>query len=1079
MRSATTGAWLVALLLIGMIAGRPATVVASVLLDDFESLDGWTTTASEGARVWILPEAGRTGSAMRVGFDFDTGGGYVIVRKAFSVALPENFAFTFQLRGEGRRNNLEFKLVDPSGKNVWWRNLRDFVLPVDWQRMTIRKSRLDFAWGPAGGGTPTKVGTIEIAISAGEGGGGWFVLDDLAFEERDRATRDGVTPDVRASSFTPGHEPLRMMDDDPTTSWQSEPGADEQWVIVDLVRNWEYGGLVIDWDPVDYATAYEVQVSNDRVQWTTVYATASGKGGRDYVYMPDAESRFIRLRMPQSSRGRGVAILDLAIQPVDFSASPNHFFQAVARDAPIGMYPKYLYGRQTYWTVVGVDGDGKEALLNEEGMLEVDKGSFSIEPFLYVDDTLVTWSAVEPAQELEDGYLPIPTVTWRAGDLVLRVSPFAGGRAGASMLYARYRLENRGDRAVPVRLFLAVRPFQVNPPWQSLTMNGGTTTIQELRFDGRVVTVNREKMVVALTPPDRFGAVSFQEGAITEFLAAGNVPGQTHVYDPFGFASGALQYSFHLEPHGQKEVDLAIPFREASVAPVQGLGADDARALVAAEHELARRLWQKALGRVEIDLPPEAEPLAHIVKTTLAYILINRDGPALRPGSRNYQRSWIRDGAITSSALLEMGFTDEVRDFLRWYARYQGADGKVPCCVDRRGADPVSENDSAGQFVYAIMEYYRHTHDAGFLADMWPNVTRAVEYMTALRAKRMTDEYRTPEKEAFFGLLPESISHEGYSAHPVHSYWDDFFALRGFKDAADMALVVGDEARAVRFAALRDQFGETLFASIARTLAKHAIDYIPGSVELGDFDPTSTSIAVAPAGEHERLPAAALARTFDRYWQEFAGRRSGGVAWDAYSPYEIRNAEALLRLGQKERALTVLDDIVADRRPLGWNEWAEISWRDARAPRFIGDMPHTWVGAGFIRTVRALFAYERESDHALVVGAGVRAAWVTGEHGVTVRRLPTHYGVLHLSVRAEGSDAVRVRLSGDIVVPPGGIVVESPLADRVTAATVNGRRVEELGPDHATIREFPADVLLRHEGAGLDAVGRPKSNRPG
>jgi hypothetical protein len=41
-----------------------------------------------------------------------------------------------------------------------------------------------------------------------------------------------------------------------------------------------------------------------------------------------------------------------------------------------------------------------------------------------------------------------------------------------------------------------------------------------------------------------------------------------------------------------------------------------------------------------------------------------------------------------------------------------------------------------------------------------------------------------PEKRAFFGLLPESISHEGYAKRAVHSFWDDLFALRGLQDAA-------------------------------------------------------------------------------------------------------------------------------------------------------------------------------------------------------------------------------------------------------------------------------------------------------
>ena len=48
-----------------------------------------------------------------------------------------------------------------------------------------------------------------------------------------------------------------------------------------------------------------------------------------------------------------------------------------------------------------------------------------------------------------------------------------------------------------------------------------------------------------------------------------------------------------------------------------------------------------------------------------------------------------RDGAFASTALLQMGFITEVRDFLRWYAPHQFGDGKIPCCIDQRGADPT------------------------------------------------------------------------------------------------------------------------------------------------------------------------------------------------------------------------------------------------------------------------------------------------------------------------------------------------------------------------------------------------------
>src|SRR4029453_1508871 len=200
--------------------------------------------------------------------------------------------------------------------------------------------------------------------------------------------------------------------------------------------------------------------------------------------------------------------------------------------------------------------------------------------------------------------------------------------------------------------------------------------------------------------------------------------------------------------------------------------------------------------------------------------------------------SWIRDGAMISAVLLEMGFPQEVRDFIRWYSGYQDASGKIPCCVDRPGATPLAEHDSNGEFLYAIAEYYRYTRDIGFVNELWPNARQAVDYLATLRNERLTDAYKTASKRAFYGLLPESASHEGYLAHPVHSYWDDFFALRGLKDAVALADAVGEDREARRIASLRDDLQRDLHASIAAVIAERKIDYVPASVELADFDPS-------------------------------------------------------------------------------------------------------------------------------------------------------------------------------------------------------------------------------------------------
>jgi hypothetical protein len=1053
--------------LLGVVLAAPVALAAPVsTIDDFETIEGWTATASEGAQVWLAQEPGKVGQALRIDFDLGNSNAYVIVRKSFSFSLPRNFAFTFDLLGEGLRNNLEFKLVDPSNRNVWWWRQRDLVWPPAWQTMTVRKSRLDLAWGTTSDVKLQKVGAIEFAITSGEGGSGSIWIDQLAFEERPIPVVDVGVPTVDASSSRPGFEPARTLDGG-GIGWHSESVLEDQWIALDFGESREYGGLVVDWDSEDYATAYDVETSTDGERWTTAHTTERGNGRRDYLYMPESESRYLRLQMHRSSGGRGYGIRALRVQPIAFSASPNQFFEHVAREERRGLFPKYLTGEQTYWTVVGVDGDAKEALLNEEGMLEVDRGGFSIEPFLFLDDGLVTWNDVERTQSLDEGYLPIPTVTWRHDRIGLRTTAFAGGDAGASLLYARYRIHNPTSRRQEGRLFLAIRPFQVLPPWQSLNMVGGISPIREIRYDAGVVRVNRNKAVVVLTPPDEFGASAFEQAGAVETLREGRVPPAAEVTDPTGFAAGVLSWRFALDPGESREVMLAIPFHEPYVeALANATNERTTRALVNAEQVAVKRHWQPLLSRVDIDIPAAPE-LVRTLKTTLAYTLINRDGSAIQPGSRTYARSWIRDGAVTSAALLQMGFPAEVRAFVRWYAGYQFPDGKVPCCIDRRGPDPVPEHDSNGQFVWLVGQYYAYTRDVGLVSDLWPNVVRAIDYLAQLRGRRTTDAYRVPENAAYFGLLPESISHEGYSSHPVHAYWDDSWALAGLRMAPVLANVVGDVDRVDAYTELRDSFESDLLASLPRAMAMHDIDFVPGSVELGDFDPSSTAVLVDLVGDDARIRPA-FERTYARYLEEIDSRRRGTHEWTAYSPYELRNVEALTRLGRRADAHALLDWIVADRRPAAWNEWAEISYHDAKAPQFIGDMPHTWVGCIFVHALRAMLVYERDADRALVIGAGIGPDWIA--RGVSARRLPTKSGVLSFTMRAEGADAVRVRVAGDLAVPSGGIVVTSPLDRPIRRVTVDGKPHGRFTDGAATVERCPADVVLHYDAPSTSAA---------
>jgi len=970
-------------------------------LDNFEKLDNWSPHPADGVQLALVSGPGRDGFALGLRFAFTAGAGYAIARRTVDMTLSDDFEFSFWIKGPAPDNTLEFKLLDGANENVWWTTRRDFHFPSEWTRIRIKRRHIAFAWGPHPDAPLRRVTGIEIVVTAGTGGRGTVWIDDFALRTIVRDSTP-VGPLVSASSGNGA----AALDGNPRTSWRPDSGAAH--LTIDFQRPLEFGGLVLDWDSTSFARDYTVLTSDDRDQWSPVYSVRGGDGGRDYLWLPESESRYLRLDLEKDA-GHGYALRELVIEPLAFGESRNGFFQAIAHDAQRGNYPRYLDTLQSYWTVIGAPGDASEALLNEQGALEIAKGGITIEPFLDVDGRVLTWADVATRASLLEGDLPIPSVRWQADSVALEISAFAHGPPGAATLYARYRVENTSGRPTNAALYLTLRSFQVLPPWQQLNMTGGVSRLEKVSIAGKVVTADGHR-VFSFTAPSGFGAARFDEGDVVSGLRHGRLPAQAAVVDSFGAATGVLAYRLALPAHGASRVAIAVPFHGARFTPPT--------------HDMlpaTARAWRDTLSHVRFTLPPAAQRLARTARSSLAYILINQDGPALQPGSRSYARSWIRDGALESAALLRFGHSATVRRFIQWYAGFQYPNGKIPCCVDARGADPVDEHDSHGEFIYLVAEYFRFTHDTAFLRALWPRIRRTVGYIDSLR--------RTPTNLEYRGLLPPSISHEGYSAKPMHSFWDDFWALRGLKDAAFAALILHD-AGAASLAALRDSFRTDLLAALRVAMERHHIDFIPGAADLGDFDATSTTIAVAPVDATAQLPRGALDRTFQRYYDEFRARADGKKDWDAYTPYELRVVGTMVRLGQPDRAHELLDFFFEGQRPEAWNQWAEVVWRERDIPRFIGDMPHTWVAADFLRSFADLFAFEREADSTLVVGAGVPRAWLESGTPVTVEGLGTHYGVLDLTLRRVGNE-LRVRIGRSLRIPPGGIVVKSPSAEVV------------------------------------------------
>ncbi len=998
-----------------LVSFSAAAVAQDHVLDDFSEPALWKLSATDDVHASLRSAEGPHGKALCIDYDFGRVTGYVTAQRASPLELPPRYAFTMNLRGEpagpgeAPRNAFQFKLVDASGENVWWGQRSEFRFPAEWQPLQFRQRQIEFAWGPTADRTLRRSASVEFVIASGSGA--------EAGPNRGSACFDGLT--------------LRRLPDVPPPVPAPVMRADALGVDFGIAR--EFGALALRWRAGAIASSYAIELSDDGVQWRRVRTVEHARGGVQTHWLPDAESRFVRV-VPM---GGAAAALD-SITPLD-AASANAFFAQLAKQSPRGAYPRAYVGEQSYWTVLGVDAGRVASLLGEDGTLEPLPGVGALEPFPVVDSHVRSWADARITHSLVGGDLPMPAVHWQLADgLALDIEAFGHGTPEAAQALARYTVRNRSSRTHDVTLALAWRPFQANPPTQFLANPGGASEVKAIVWSGRELQVDGKARVVPLTAPDAVRMEPLAAGPVGNWLnegAGGTQPQQ--IVDDAGFASGVLRYRLHLRPGERREIAVALP--------VSGAPASTTRLNFEREQRRTAALWRERLDRVRIEGPAEVEDIARTMRSALGHILVNRSGPALQPGARAYARSWIRDGALTSSALLRLGHEREAREFILWFARFQFKNGKVPCCATVRGADPVPENDSDGEFVFAVADLWNYTHDATTARALWPNVRAAIEHMETLRQSERSDKNTTPDRAAYFGLMPPSISHEGYSDKPAYSYWDDFWAAIGYRGGFELAQALGLPDDAARIAAQRAEFEADLMRSLAAATQQHGMSVLPGAADRGDVDPTSSTVALSPGGLLGRLPDALVQNTFDRWWHDFESRRADDVAGrrhgdGAYTPYEWRNVGALLRLGERERALQAMAYFYRDRRPTGWNQWAEVVVRDPREPRFLGDMPHGWVASDQIRSVLDLFGYEHESEHALVLAAGVPMRWLAGR-GVGIAGLRTPYGDLSWRAHASGGDRrVIFEMAPLRDVPPGGVWLRGPWPAGAVMR-VDGRRV--------------------------------------
>lgn len=621
------------------------------------------------------------------------------------------------------------------------------------------------------------------------------------------------------------------------------------------------------------------------------------------------------------------------------------------------------------WSIAGNTGSGRYVFVDPSGAYQPRADGYSVHLYLYDRDRRrLLWPASRGLCDASDA---TPFFVWPGiAKLVLSVGD-DDCRAFISM-----RNNTRNHRRLS--LFVVAVPYQIT---------GGLCGSENVTYDvaARALLIGGKVLFSCDQQPDGYAVygarTDHDPSDITAFIRRALLPrSRSADGGPRKITSAAVRFDVALRPNGKWQTRIASP-----ATPV-GL-----------DRWINRRAQTPDLpsARVRVGLNVPDERCGRCFAASVGYLTLLRRGGNPVPGPTKYRAFWIRDCAYMTDALYYSGRQDLIPPALDTIRSMQFPDGGFP---PKLGARTDDELDAPGEAVYALVQHYRRTRDAKWLRRQWSCIEAACRY---IRARRLQGS----------GILPASVSAEDLGDGLRQHYWDDFWCVRGLRDAAYAARALGKSDAARWMSAEAESLMNATVSSIRKTMAKHSIGYIPNGPDevTSSAMARGTSCALWPCGVLD--PAYPLIRaSFETYWRKWIEPFGGGFVHKGhYWPYAgLDLAHGYLMLGQRERAWKMLDWTLSHDPTDGLYAWPEGMFMRGLGLAE-GDMPHGWMCAAYISLVRNMLVRESGSD--LILLAGVPKHWLRPKSVIEIDRFPTEFG--SVSYRAEVvGDVLKLTISG-------------------------------------------------------------------
>ncbi len=506
-------------------------------------------------------------------------------------------------------------------------------------------------------------------------------------------------------------------------------------------------------------------------------------------------------------------------------------------------------------------------------------------------------------------------------------------------------------------------------------------------------------------------------------------------------------------------------------------------------------LWA---GATQIDFPQRQ--LSDFYYSSIAYVLIlteydkrgdlwTLDGPAV------YRQYWGRGEYFQARALEVANFMSPARQTVEHTFHLMNDDGEWDF-------PPVSgwpAWDNIGGNAGAVWEYYLFSHNKQWLANAYPYLLHASEWirfhreestlegvggipigaepihrMIASRCRPEPDPRLAPgEKPFWYGLLPWSYGDSGIPQG--HSFAHNFMAAYAVHVARDAARVLGHTSDAAWLSSEYASYVAAIRTSVDRALQFEKVKppYLPAMPTYPQAAYSQTFLAVYPTDIYS--PEDPLVTgLIDRMERSEKQDLPTNVAWagpaGVWAGEAMNMAETYLLRGEKQKA----DDmfVAALNHSYTTDVWKEEIIVDPSLPRACegphskrkamqgtGDMPEAWANANLVLFLRDMLLNERSGDGVVKLHllAGLLPSWAPEGKSLVVANAPVTTGG-EVSLRVQHLSAKLWRITVD----PHGVTRQFVLHLPMDVSTVASVRIDG--------KPAPAEAAIPFTAAGKVSV---------